>query len=155
MQIHMVLFLSCMQIVSARLLGCGVGRLRAHIYGLRSLFYVSMVFLTFLSAAITMPVADSQSTGDYLLMIDSPHCPWCEAFDDEIGMIYSQTEEGRLFPLKKIDFYAQIPAIYDIAHQPTLTPTFIVIDDFKEIGRIKGYPGEELFWWRLSEFVRP
>jgi hypothetical protein len=37
---------------------------------------------------------------------------------------------------------------------PTMTPTFIIVIDGKEVGRIVGYPGQELFWWRLSEFTR-
>ena len=34
-----------------------------------------------------------------------------------------------------------------------MTPTFIVIKNGSEVGRIVGYPGEELFWWRISEFI--
>ena len=33
------------------------------------------------------------------------------------------------------------------------TPTFVLIDNGKEIGRIIGYPGEDFFWGLLNEMV--
>ena len=33
------------------------------------------------------------------------------------------------------------------------TPTFVLIEDGKEIGRIEGYPGDEFFWVRLENLL--
>ena len=30
------------------------------------------------------------------------------------------------------------------------TPTFVLMDDGVELGRIEGYPGEDFFWSRLA-----
>jgi len=30
------------------------------------------------------------------------------------------------------------------------TPTFILVDDGREVGRIEGYPGEDFFWGLLG-----
>ena len=99
------------------------------------------------------PAKAADSRGQ-LVMITSSHCPWCEAFeDDDVGKGYDRTEEALIYPLRRHDFYQKIPD--DLAHltPATMTPTFIVMRDGVEVGRIVGYPGAELFWWRISEFT--
>lgn len=93
--------------------------------------------------------------GNRLLMIHSDHCPWCEAFDEEVGASYNKTAEGQLYPLEKIDFFETFPERYQILSPASFTPTFIIVKDNAEVGRIEGYPGLDLFWWRLSEFITP
>ena len=33
------------------------------------------------------------------------------------------------------------------------TPTFVLVDGDREIGRIEGYPGEDFFWGRLERLM--
>jgi len=33
------------------------------------------------------------------------------------------------------------------------TPTFVLVDKGKEIGRIRGYPGEGFFWGLLQQLI--
>ena len=33
------------------------------------------------------------------------------------------------------------------------TPTFVLIDDGREVGRIEGYPGEDFFWGLVEQLV--
>jgi hypothetical protein len=110
----------------------------------------------FLLLAISMNGAGSVKAADslgQLVMITSSHCPWCEAFEDDIGRGYYRTEEALIYPLSRHDFYEEMPD--DLRHltPATMTPTFIVMRDGLEVGRIIGYPGAELFWWRISEFT--
>ena len=95
----------------------------------------------------------AQSAKDQLLMITSSSCPWCEAFEEEVGSVYDQTEEAAFLPLRRHDFFAIMPDDLEQITPATMTPTFVILRDGAEIGRIIGYPGAELFWWRLSEFV--
>ena len=98
----------------------------------------------------SVKAADSRGQ---LVMITSSHCPWCEAFEDDVGKGYDLTEEALVYPLRRHDFYKAMPD--DLAHltPATMTPTFIVMRNGAEVGRIIGYPGAELFWWRISEFT--
>jgi thioredoxin-related protein len=114
-----------------------------------SLFLLLAVFI---AGGGIWPAKAADSLGQ-LVMITSSHCPWCEAFEDDVGKVYDRTEEALIYPLRRHNFYTAMPD--DLVHltPATMTPTFIVVRDGAEVGRIIGYPGAELFWWRISEFT--
>ena len=114
-----------------------------------SLFLLLAVFI----AGGGIGLAKTADSRGQLVMITSSDCPWCEAFEDDVGKGYDLTEEALIYPLRRYDFYKALPD--DLAHltPATMTPTFIFVRDEVEVGRIVGYPGAELFWWRISEFT--
>ena len=121
-----------------------------------SQIYLNRCAALFLLLVISIVGAGSVKAADsrgQLVMITSSHCPWCEAFEDDVGKGYDLTEEALVYPLRRHDFYKAMPD--DLAHltPATMTPTFIVMRNGAEVGRIIGYPGAELFWWRISEFT--
>jgi len=87
-------------------------------------------------------------------MFESSACTWCEAWDEEVGVIYDKTDEGKLLPLRKIDIADPLPPSLYWLRGIVFTPTFIVVDDNKEIGRIIGYHGEDFFWGYLTNLAR-
>ena len=97
--------------------------------------------------AFVLPVSTFSAE---LLMVHEESCFWCEAWEDEIGPIYSKTAEGKFAPLSKIDL---ADSINDdrISNRVIFTPTFILIEKDQEIARIEGYPGEDFFWVLLEE----
>ena len=88
-----------------------------------------------------------------LLVLERDGCPWCDRFDAEIAPVYPKTAEGKLAPLRRIDIHAPLPADLKGIRLETFTPTFVLVEDGREIGRIRGYPGEEFFWFMLSELI--
>ena len=88
-----------------------------------------------------------------LVMLEEVGCPWCEEWNRVIGPIYPKTSEGRRAPLRRVDIHDPLPD--DLAWMTTgnYTPTFVLVDDGREIGRIRGYPGEDFFWGLLGELV--
>ena len=85
-----------------------------------------------------------------LVMFESPICEYCEMWDDEVGIIYGKTSEAKLAALRRVDIYDERPAdLKDLA--PIIyTPTFVLMSDGREVGRILGYPGEANFWGLLG-----
>ena len=85
-----------------------------------------------------------------LVMVEGDGCPWCDAFDREVAPIFTRASEGRRAPLRRIDLYKPVPADLSFLQIERLTPLFILVDEGREIGRIRGYPGQEGFWTQLS-----
>ena len=72
----------------------------------------------------------------------------------EIGPIYPKTAEGRAVHLRHMDISVRNPQDFTLARRVSFTPTFVLVDEGREVDRIEGYPGEELFWWRLTAMLK-
>ncbi|MEO1329918.1 MAG: hypothetical protein AAFW46_09670 [Pseudomonadota bacterium] len=79
-------------------------------------------------------------------MIEQPGCEWCARWDEEIGGAYPKTEEGRRAPLRRIDLRSTELKAMALKPRPRFTPTFILLSNGEEVGRIEGYPGDHFFW---------
>jgi hypothetical protein len=88
-----------------------------------------------------------------LVMFERPGCAWCQAFDREIAPVYAKTDEGRRAPLRRVTFDAGLPPDLSFIAVERLTPVFVLVDKGREIGRIRGYPGEDHFWGLLSVLI--
>ena len=88
-----------------------------------------------------------------LVMFESESCEWCEVWDEEIGVAYDKTIESKVIPLRKVDIDDEPHADFKHLEGLIYTPTFVVMDNGKELGRIIGYPGEDFFWQYLNEIL--
>ncbi len=79
-------------------------------------------------------------------MFDRPGCPYCLAFEREVGDTYPSTDEGRRVPLRRIDITKPMPSDLAFIKFERFAPEFVLIDGGREIGRIRGYSGEARFW---------
>lgn len=84
-----------------------------------------------------------------LVMFEQAGCSWCEAFDREIGPIYNKTDEGLRAPLRRVEISQALPADLSFIVVERLTPLFVLVENGREIGRIRGYGGPEAFWTQL------
>lgn len=101
-------------------------------------------------AVAALAVAAGGLRAAELVMFESPGCPWCEAWDEEVGVVYHKTEAGRRAPLRRVMIEAPRPADLAQVDGIVYTPTFVVIHDGREVGRILGYPGDNHFWGLLD-----
>lgn len=88
-----------------------------------------------------------------LLMLDQPACEWCARWDSEVGTVYTRTAEGQRAPLLRSNIRAPLPEGVVLARAARFTPTFILIENGVEIGRIEGYPGEDFFYGMLQQLL--
>ena len=89
-----------------------------------------------------------------LLYFYTDTCAYCKAWENEIANIYLKTELEDEYKLSFIDFFSNVDLEkYGISKIVKVTPTFIVVKDKIEVGRIEGYNGQELFWWQVDEIV--
>ena len=90
--------------------------------------------------------------GAELVMVEEKWCEWCERWNDEIGVVYDKTAEGARAPLRRVDIHA-LPQDLTFDTRPRFTPTFVLFDAGREVGRIEGYPGEDFFWGLLGRLL--
>lgn len=101
----------------------------------------------------TLSVHAGETVRAELIMFDQTHCEWCERWEEEIGVVYSKTAEGQAAPVRRIDIHDKRPESLEQIRGVVFTPTFVLIEDGKEIGRIAGYPGEDFFWPMLGQLL--
>jgi len=117
------------------------------IYGyLRNAIKSLSMALVFLSCAMLAHSAE-------LLMIEEPGCVYCARFNREIGPAYPNTVEGKSAPLIRLQIADPWPDAFASVRKASVTPTFILVEDGKEVDRLVGYPGDEHFWFLLSKML--
>lgn len=99
------------------------------------------------AAFFWLPTAGWAET--FLLMAEENGCYWCQKWDEEIAHIYPKTDEGRAAPLRRYDLHADSPDV-EFLRRVSFTPTFVLVKDGQEVGRIEGHPGEDFFWGLLQ-----
>ena len=87
-----------------------------------------------------------------LLMVEQHGCHWCARWNEEIGPIYPKTDEARRAPLRRVQIN-DLPEGVEFASRPVFTPTFVLVDEGRELGRMEGYAGDEFFWFVLGELL--
>jgi thioredoxin-related protein len=83
-------------------------------------------------------------------MFERAGCPWCQRWDREVGASYMKSDEARRLPLRRVDIDARTKAGIALLSPVIFTPTFVVVDDGREVGRITGYINDDMFWGLLT-----
>jgi len=86
-------------------------------------------------------------------MFEQRSCVWCQKFDREIAPAYGKTAEGKRAPLHRVDIAQPIPADLAFIRRERFTPVFVLVNDGREIGRIRGYPGDAFFYGLLANLL--
>ena len=101
-----------------------------------------------LAAALALPASAAE-----LVMFEASYCEWCEVWDEEIGVVYAKTDEGKAAPLRRVDLHDERPEDLEDVRGIAFTPTFVLMEEGREIGRVVGYPGEDFFWPMLGQLL--
>lgn len=89
-----------------------------------------------------------------LLMFERDGCSYCRQWNEEIGPAYPKTAEGQAAPLQRLDIKDPLPSGVTLTGRaPIFTPTFVLLSEGTEVGRIEGYAGDEFFWVLLARLL--
>ncbi len=86
-----------------------------------------------------------------LVMFESATCTWCDRWNEEIAPIYPNTNEAKCAPLRRVDISEVWPVDLQNIARIVYTPTFVIVENGQEVGRLVGYPGEDFFWPLLAD----
>jgi hypothetical protein len=90
------------------------------------------------------------SRASELVMFEQGGCVWCAWWNRDVGEVYDKTAEAKMLPLRRVDIHQQSAAGVTLAAPVLYTPTFVVVDNGREIGRITGYVSDDAFWGLLD-----
>jgi hypothetical protein len=107
-------------------------------------------FALMLAAAVLL---GSPGDAAELVMYRRAGCPWCQAWDREIGPVYGKTDIGRRLPVRLVALEGERPPV-SLKSPIIYSPTFVVVEQGVELGRIEGYPGQDFFWGLLERLVQ-
>lgn len=86
-------------------------------------------------------------------MLERHDCPWCRRWHREVGVpAWDASDLGRRAPLRRVDLAQGLPPDLGFLASWRFTPTFVLVRDGREIGRIIGYQGD-LFFWQQAEML--
>jgi hypothetical protein len=113
-----------------------------------------MLLVRFLALMLAAAVLlGSPGYGAELVMYRRAGCPWCQAWDREIGPVYGKTEIGRRLPVRLVALEGERPPV-SLKSPIIYSPTFVVVEAGVELGRIEGYPGQDFFWGLLERLAQ-
>lgn len=115
---------------------------------------VRLLFTLVLAGLIAPALPARPAVALELMMIDRKGCVYCTEWKNTLGPIYPKTDVGEFAPLRIVDINAAPPEGVKFDRPVLFTPTFILVEEGEEIGRIEGNPGEDFFWWRLESLLR-
>ena len=114
--------------------------------------YGSLIKAFAFAMAFVVPpqVAEADSR---LIMVTSDHCPYCQAWELNVGTVYEKSPYAPTLPLTRVEIGNEIPGSVTLKKPVFGTPTFLIIHNGQEIDRQSGYIDAEMFWWWLSEYA--
>jgi len=111
--------------------------------------------MTLRSLALALPLFFSAALPAWaveLVIVEQTGCYTCRLWNQEIAPIYPKTEIGEFAPLRREELRHK-PDDIDYARAINFTPTFLLVEDGKEVARLEGYPGEDFFWWHIEKML--
>ncbi len=87
-----------------------------------------------------------------LVIVEQKGCYTCRLWNEEIAPIYPKTEAGQFAPLRREELRDK-PEDLTYTRAINFTPTFLLIDEGREVARLEGYPGEDFFWWHIEKML--
>ena len=111
----------------------------------------SRPFRCMLAAALVLFTAKGVVAAE-LVMVERAGCVWCERWERDVGPAYMKSDEGKRAPLRRISLDRGQPRL-SLKEPVRFTPTFILVEQDREIGRITGYLDNAMFWGLLGNLL--
>ncbi|MFN3892711.1 MAG: thioredoxin fold domain-containing protein [Beijerinckiaceae bacterium] len=87
-----------------------------------------------------------------LVMFERDGCSYCARWDREVGPAYPLTPQGRQAPLRRVDLDREKPQLA-LDTPVRYSPTFVLMKDGREVGRITGYMNDAMFWGVFAKMM--
>ncbi|MCS6931488.1 MAG: transcriptional regulator [Acetobacteraceae bacterium] len=87
-------------------------------------------------------------------MLERHDCPWCRRWLREVGeAAWNNSDLGRRAPLRRVDVGRGLPEDLAGLRNWRFTPTFVLMAEGREVGRITGYQSDWFFWQQAEALL--
>jgi hypothetical protein len=117
----------------------------------RPVLFPCLPIFAFTAAAVIWGIVPVR--GAELLMFEQKACPFCAAFNHEIAPDYPRSRPGRIAPLRHVDIYESRTGGIEGLEPAVFTPTFVLVENGREVGRMMGYPGRRYFYPEIQTLL--
>ncbi len=88
-----------------------------------------------------------------LVVMEAPGCTYCELFRRDVLPSYQASERAKEMPIRFLDINDITAEDLGLDTAIDIVPTFVVLKDHKEVGRIPGYMGPEYFFHSINHLI--
>lgn len=85
-----------------------------------------------------------------LVVMEAPGCIYCTIFRRDVLPSFEASEHGKDMPVRFVDVNDVEQSGLDLQSPIDILPTFVVVKDNHEVGRIPGYMGPEDFFHSIN-----
>ena len=97
------------------------------------------------------PVTSAPQLGNLqLVVMEADGCIYCNIFRRDVLPSYETSERGKDMPVRFVDVNDVPKTGIELQSSIDILPTFVVVKDNREIGRIPGYMGREDFFHSIN-----
>lgn len=115
---------------------------------------LALMLIVCLASVPTLAARSADNKGAELIMFEQQGCEWCEVWNEEIASVLPKTPEGKCARFSRFDIHNPSSDLLKKIKPIIYTPTFVVLEDGKEVGRVLGYAGEDFFWFQLASQLK-
>ncbi|MCU0953720.1 MAG: thioredoxin family protein [Hyphomicrobium sp.] len=88
-----------------------------------------------------------------LLVVETDNCIYCGLFRRDVAPTYTASIRARSVPMRFIDLNAPDIDALSLSAPIESVPTVLVVEQGREVGRIAGYVGPEIFFHSLNTLL--
>ncbi len=85
-----------------------------------------------------------------LVVMEAPGCDYCEVFRRDVLPAYEASPRAKEMPVRFVDINDEAANLLGLDSPVDVVPTFVVLKNNKEIGRIPGYTDSEYFFHHIN-----
>ena len=91
-----------------------------------------------------------QASNIELVVMEAPGCIYCTVFRRDVLPAYQASERAKDVPIRFLDVNDAAVNALGLDEPVNIVPTFVVLKDNREVGRVPGYVGPEAFFHTIN-----
>lgn len=88
-----------------------------------------------------------------LVVMEAPGCTYCTLFRRDVLPSYAASQHAKEVPIRFVDLNDEAAEALGLDGPIDVVPTFVVLKNNHEVGRVPGYTGPEFFFHSINHII--